>query len=386
VTRRKILIIASWYPTSDSPVGGIFVQDQAQVLAKEYDVAVLAPAVVGWREILRGKFSAASQLATEGELLVSRERVITPIPRAPVLAYRRWLPAAEKSFHELLARWGKPDLIHAHVVLPGGLAAARLGRRHQIPVVLTEHSSPFSMHLKTATLRRWVRETLPRMARVIVVSPALAQQIHAFENNLTTRVIGNLIQTDFFFPVKTEKPNLTKTQFLTIGLLTQQKGIPFLLQAAHQLIARGITTFELTIGGDGPDRPQLERLARSLGLAEYCRFIGLLTRAEVRQHMQQCDVFVLPSLHETFGLVLAEAMSCGKPAIATRCGGPEFVVTPETGVLVEAANPEALANAMVGFIEERSRFDAQSVRQSVVERFGETVFLKNISTLYEEVV
>ena len=386
MTRRKILIIASWYPTSDSPVGGIFVQDQAQVLAKEYDVAVLAPAVVGWREILRGKFSAASQLATEGELLVSRERVITPIPRAPVLAYRRWLPAAEKSFHELLARWGKPDLIHAHVVLPGGLAAARLGRRHQIPVVLTEHSSPFSMHLKTATLRRWVRETLPRMARVIVVSPALAQQIHAFENNLTTRVIGNLIQTDFFFPVKTEKPNLTKTQFLTIGLLTQQKGIPFLLQAAHQLIARGITTFELTIGGDGPDRPQLERLARSLGLAEYCRFIGLLTRAEVRQHMQQCDVFVLPSLHETFGLVLAEAMSCGKPAIATRCGGPEFVVTPETGVLVEAANPEALANAMVGFIEERSRFDAQSVRQSVVERFGETVFLKNISTLYEEVV
>ena len=385
MARQKILIIASWYPSAGSPVSGVFVQDQAQVLAKKYDVAVLAPRVVSWREILRGKFGASSQLANEGELLVSRARVITPIPRAPVLAYRRWLPAAEKSFHELLARWGKPDLIHAHVVLPGGLAATRLGRQHKIPTVLTEHTSPFSVHLKTATLRRWVRETLTQMDRVIAVSPALAQQIQTFDNTIVTRVIGNLIQTDFFVPARTEKNNLTKTHFLTVGLLTQQKGIFFLLQAAHQLVERGVKTFELIIGGDGPERKQLERFAQSLGLAEYCRFTGLLARAEVKQQMQQCDIFVLPSLHETFGLVLAEAMACGKPAIATRCGGPEFVVTPDTGVLVEAANPKALANAMADFIEQRSPFDVQQVRQSVVDRFGEAAFLKNVSALYEEV-
>jgi len=242
------------------------------------------------------------------------------------------------------------------------------------------------MHLKTAALRRWVRETLTQMARVIVVSPALARQIQAFDSKIATRVIGNLIQTDFFVPVKTEKPNLTKTHFLTVGLLTQQKGISFLLRAAQQLVARGITAFELIIGGDGPERKQLERLARSLGLETYCRFIGLLTRAEVKQQMQQCDVFVLPSLHETFGLVLAEAMACGKPVIATRCGGPEFVVTPETGILVEAANPEVLANAMTDFIEKRTQFDVQKVRQIVVDRFGEAAFLKNISAIYEEVM
>jgi len=385
VARRKIFIIASWYPSASSPVGGIFVQDQAQALAKKYDVAVIAPRVVGWREILQGKFGATSQLATEGELLVARERVITPIPRAPALAYRRWLPAAEKSFHVLLARWGKPDLIHAHVVLSGGLAAARLGRQYKIPVVLTEHSSPFSMHLKTATLRRWVREALAQTAQVIVVSPALARQIQAFDPNIAIRLVGNLIDTDFFSPAPTERHNLTTTQFLTVGLLTKQKGIIFLLQAAALLVQRGIAGFTLTIGGDGPERPQLERLAQSLGLAEHCRFTGMLTRAEVKRQMQQCDVFILPSLHETFGLVLAEAMACGKPAIATRCGGPEFVVTPDTGVLVEAANPEALANAMMDLFEKRTQFDVQKVRQSVVERFGEAAFLKNLSALYEEV-
>jgi glycosyltransferase involved in cell wall biosynthesis len=223
------------------------------------------------------------------------------------------------------------------------------------------------------------------MDRVIAVGPALAQQIQTFDNTIATHVIGNLIQTDFFVPVEIKKANLTKTHFLTVGLLTQQKGMSFLLQAAQQLVERGITALEITIGGDGPERNQLERLARSLGLADYCRFTGLLTRVEVKQQMQRCDVFVLPSLHETFGLVLAEAMACGKPVLATRCGGPEFVVKPKTGILVEAANPEALASAMADFIEKRTPFDVQQVRQSVVERFGEAAFLKNISALYEEI-
>ena len=383
MSRQKILIIASWYPSASSPVSGVFVQDQAQALSKKYDVAVLAPRLVGWREILRGKIGAPSQFNTEENLLVCRERVLAPVPRAPTLAYRRWLPAAEKSFLKLLARWGKPDLMHAHVVLPAGLAAVRMGKQHAIPVVLTEHTSPFSAHLKTSILRRWVSETLAQVDRVIAVSPALAQQIHAFVDGIKICVIGNLIKTDFFIPAKNAEHEITR--FLSVGLLTEQKGIEFLLQAAQRLVQRGITTFELVIGGDGPERARLERLTRSFGLANRCRFVGLLARAQVKHWMQHCDVFVLPSLHETFGLVLAEAMSCGKPVIATRCGGPEFVVTPATGVLIEPANPETLANTMEDFIHKRLQYDPQRVRDSVVERFSETAFLKNIAEVYEQV-
>ncbi len=385
MSRRKILLIASWYPTSHSPVNGIFIHDQAQALSQEYDVAVLAPRIAGWREILHGKIGPRSQLQKEGNLLVSRERVLAPVPRAPVWAYRNWLPAAARGFAKLLASWGRPDLIHAQVVLPGGLSAVRLGKQHGIPVVLTEHTSPFSAHLKTAPLRRWVQETLAQSNRVLAVSPALAQQIQAFDKTIEIHIVGNLINTDFFVPVKTERHSSSKTHFLSVGLLTPQKGINFLLQAAARLLQRGCTAFELIIGGDGPERPRLERLAQSLGLHDYCHFIGMLTREQVKHQMQQCDVFVLPSLHETFGLVLAEAMACGKPVIATRCGGPEFVVTPETGVLVDMANPEVLENAMADLIEARSRFDVRSVRQSVIERFGEAAFLKNISVLYEAV-
>lgn len=386
MSRRKILLIASWYPTSHSPVNGIFIQDQAQALSQEYDVAVLAPRVAGWREMLQGKIGPRSQLQKEGNLLVSRERVLAPVPRAPVWAYRNWLPAAARGFAKLLAQWGKPDLLHAQVVLPGGLSAVRLGKQHGIPVVLTEHTSPFSAHLKTALRRRWVKETLTQSERVLAVSPALAQQIQAFDKIIEIHIVGNLINTDFFVPVKTARHNSSKTHFLSVGLLTSQKGTNFLLQAAARLLQRGCTAFELNIGGDGPERPRLERLAQSLGLNEQCHFTGMLTREQVKQQMQQCDVFVLPSLHETFGLVLAEAMACGKPVIATRCGGPEFVVTPETGVLVDMANPEVLANAMANFITAHLKFDPQRVSHSVVERFGKEVFLHKISAIYEQVL
>ena len=100
--------------------------------------------------------------------------------------------------------------------------------------------------------------------------------------------------------------------------------------------------------------------------------------------MQNCDVFVLSSLHETFGVVVGEAMACGKPVISTRCGGPEFVVNEETGVLVDVAKPQALADAMADFISDRVSFDPQAVRTSVVNRFSPEVFVRNVSAVYEQ--
>jgi glycosyltransferase involved in cell wall biosynthesis len=111
----------------------------------------------------------------------------------------------------------------------------------------------------------------------------------------------------------------------------------------------------------------------------------MLERDQVRHWMQTCDVFVLPSLGETFGVVLGEAMACGKPVIATRCGGPEFLVTPETGLLVEPGNAAALAEAMEKFISGEISFGSVDLRSEVVRRFGERVFLDNISSIYQQI-
>jgi len=172
---------------------------------------------------------------------------------------------------------------------------------------------------------------------------------------------------------------------LTIALLSYQKGMNHLLHAAALLRARVDCPFELVIGCDGAERQQLEHLARQLGLTNICRFVGLLDRTQVRDWMRWCDVFVLPSIHETFGVVLGEAMACGKPVIATRCGGPEFVVEDGCGILVPIADAQALADAMEQFLLGQVQYDPVRIRESVCARFGEDAFLRNIETIYNEI-
>ena len=383
--KKKILFVPSWYPSEKDPISGIFIQEQAIALAKEYEVAVLVPGMAAWRDLLAAK--DRSFVANEAGLRVYREFARPLIPHGPEsVSYGTFVRAVEAGFKKLVREWGKPDVIHTHVVLEAGWAALRLGQRHDIPVVLTEHSSPFSMHLESKLSERLARETLTNVNKLIAISPALAKELLDFQPGLHIDIIGESVRTDFFVPangIREEKR--TGKRFFVAARLAQQKWLDNLIEAVHLLRQNGLNSFELVIGGDGPDRQKLEQLVKTLDVAEYCHFLGALSRDQVRERMQSCDVFVLSSLHESFGVVLGEAMACGKPVISTRCGGPEFVVNEETGVLVEVANPPAVADAMADFIKDRISFDPQAVRNSVVNRFSPEAFVRNVSAVYEQV-
>jgi L-malate glycosyltransferase len=384
--RKRILFVPSWFPNHDDPISGIFIQEQAVALSAEFDVAVLIPGMAAWRNVVKPDAPDKSVMEWQAGLRVYREFARPLIPHGPEsVAYGTFARAAESGFKKLVDEWGKPDVIHTHVVLPAGWSALKLAKRHDIPIVLTEHSSPFSMHLGTDLSRRLVRETLTNVNRLIAISPALAKQLLEFEPGLKIDVIGESVRTDFFVPAEgVQQENRNGKRFFVAARLAEQKGLQHLIEAVHLLVEGGLNSFELVIGGDGPDRQKLEQQAKTLGVAERCRFLGALNREQVREKMQNCDVFVLSSLHETFGVVVGEAMACGKPVISTRCGGPEFVVNEETGVLVDVAKPRALADAMADFILDRISFDPQAVRRSVVNRFSPEMFVRNVSAVYEQ--
>jgi L-malate glycosyltransferase len=383
--RPKILILPSWYPSETSRLSGVFIEDQALVLSRIYDVAVLFPRLVGYRELIEWKIGPRVCRETRNGVEVNSERVLAPFPRKSRLAHCGYYRKARQLFGSMLRAWGRPDVIHAHVVLPAGWTATRLGQEFSIPVVLTEHSGPFSMHLRTDCSRRLVRETLRKTDRRIVVSPWLGDQVREFEKNTSTDVIGNVVRTDFFKPGETKEEGDSRVRFLSVGSLMKNKGFFYLVEAARILKQRGLLSFQMNIGGDGPERASLRRHIEVSGLSDCCFLLGAMTREGVRDEMQRSDAFVLPSLQETFGVVLLEAMACGKPVISTRCGGPDSVVTDETGCLVSTEDPVGLANIMEAFIAGRIRFDSNRVRETVRERFGEDAFLGKISRLYSEV-
>jgi L-malate glycosyltransferase len=384
--RLRVLIVTPWYPHAESPISGVFIQDQAEILARVFDVLVFFAPVVPGRRILRDMLvHNEPAIHADGQLRLARSRYHgMPNAGRPVaswLAYRE----CRRRLHRALREWGRvPDLVHAHVALPAGFVAARIGRELRVPVVMTEHTGPFSALLPRPGARPPVVEALNGAAEVLAVSPALASSMHQAFPFIRPKVLGNVVRTDFFTPLPAARPQ--EFCFATVALMQPGKGLDVLLRAMRKLIDGGHDRFRAVIGGDGPQRQMLERLARELGVQGHVQFPGLLTRAQVRSLLRAADVFVLPSLGETFSLVVAEAMACGKPVIATRCGGPEFVVGPDDGLLIPPNDAEALAGAMRAALEGQLDRSALAVRGSVERRFGPSAFLAALIPVYEAAI
>ena len=127
--------------------------------------------------------------------------------------------------------------------------------------------------------------------------------------------------------------------------LADYKGIDVLLRAFRVLLAN--EDIRLVLAGDGSLRGELEALAGTLGIRDRTVFLGTKTPSEVATLLRGCELLVLPSREESFGIVLIEAMASRKPVVASAVGGIREVIEHEiSGILVEPENPEALAAAM----------------------------------------
>ena len=173
--------------------------------------------------------------------------------------------------------------------------------------------------------------------------------------------------------------------FGTVGRLQAEKDQATLVRAFSELKNQDITqNIKLVLIGDGPDRNSLESLVKELDLIPYVIFLG--ARNDIPELLPQLDVFVLPSKGEGISNTILEAMACGLPVIATNVGGnPELVVENETGILVPSNNAKKLAEAMMGYVNDRSLMTAQgsSGRSRVEELFSMEKMVNNYMDIYD---
>ena len=137
---------------------------------------------------------------------------------------------------------------------------------------------------------------------------------------------------------------------LTAARLAAEKGIAYLIDCVPA-VRKLCPDVYFVVAGEGPDRAELEKRS-STNESASVTFTGF--RADVLNLIAACDIFVLPSLAEPFGLVLLEAMALSKPVVATRCGGPtEIVVDGVTGILVPPGDSVALGVAIAKLAGDR---------------------------------
>lgn len=152
-------------------------------------------------------------------------------------------------------------------------------------------------------------------------------------------------------PLTSQESNLSRDVVLFVGRLVRRKGANDVIEA-FRLLSMEMNDIELRIIGDGPERDNLVRQARELGVSKKVRFLGEMTGEQLYKNYADCTVFCMPSRTlkddiEGFGIVFLEAGVFGKPSIGTWSGGiPEAVLDKQTGLLVEEGNVTALKDAL----------------------------------------
>lgn len=165
----------------------------------------------------------------------------------------------------------------------------------------------------------------------------------------------------------------TALEVLFVGRLIALKGVDMLLRAIATLAADDLPV-RLTVAGSGPLEQEWSALADQLGLAGQVRFLGARSAAQVAAAMADCHVLCLPSVRESGGAVLLEAMACARPVLALDYGGPSDLVDEQVGLLVPLNTPQQVAGALAAAL--RDIF----ARPAVWRERGRTGRLRAVST------
>lgn len=393
----NLFVLPSWYPDSRNPYKGIFFRQEAQAIAE------LAPdtrvAVSSWGHDdtaihLRKPLDAARavrQRMTSDRTPVRGRNGFYEVGR-PTLTWSGRLPGG--GIEQLVAinrrnlgiaadTIGPIDLIHAHVSYPAGYVASVLSAESGIPYVLTEHMGPFPFHSMIANGRPIadIERAFAEAAATIAVSDALADDIAAFGYERPT-VVPNMVDETRFRPTGEKPATFT---FVSVGRLTAAKGFADLFEAIAKW-QPDANTVAFRIVGDGPEEAELRGMAKALDVERYLTWTGAIDPAALPEAMADAHAFVLPSHHESFGLVFAEAIACGLPVIASRCGGPESIVNALNGTLVEVGDIAGLAKAMEARVAGYDNFDPAAIRADFMARFARPVVVARLVEIYESAI
>lgn len=394
----NIFVIPSWYPSQTKPLRGIFVKEQIESLAKIHPEINLGVSLWGHDDTYVGPttlFAAIRNRLKNGvpgkltNLVDSNVFHLTSLTlhwshRLPLGGHQSLLKANRKNFLKFKQLVGHVDVIHAHVSYPAGAIAQRLAVEFNLPYVVTEHMGPFPFPalIKNNRLIEPLESALQGASQVIAVSDFLAREVNKYMLRMPI-VIPNLVDEEKF-DVKGTQRNL-KFTFFTLASLVQGKGIDLLVEAIAKFDpSPDLITFR--IGGEGPLLKKLQAQAEKLGVNRCITWLESLNRKAAVEEFSQCDVFVLPSRFESFGVVYAEALASGKPVIATRCGGPESIVNSLNGILVDVDDVDALCEALKDMYFNYMRYDPQAIRSDFLMRFSRPAVVEQIVSLYKRVV
>lgn len=402
MSRKRIIVLTSTFPRWKNDTDPPFVYELSRRLLPELDVHVLAPNYQGLLqdEIMDGMAVYRFRYFHKRFERLAGSSGILPTLKKNKLYYLLIPFFVLAEFWALLrlVRQIKPDVVHAHWLVPQGFVAAMVGKITGTPYVVTAHGGDvFGLQGRLAGFLK--RLALEKAAKVTVVSTVIKQVVLEISKPRVDPVVLPMgVDASKFTSVVSDdvlrnRYDVTGPLLLFVGRLSEKKGVRYLLEAMPEVISK-VPSVKLLVVGSGEEAHALQQLSVSLNITDHVAFTGSIPNKDLPQFYGAADIFIGPSIRakggdtEGFGLTFVEAGMSGCILIGSKVGGiPDIIKDGETGFLVEAKNPAAIAGKVLEVIGLQDEWPTMRsmTRSELARRFDWQFVARGYSRVLENI-
>jgi glycosyltransferase involved in cell wall biosynthesis len=386
--KKKLLVLSSTFPRWKNDPLPPFVYELSRRLTDKFDVTVLAPSFPGAKDFeVMDKMKVhrfhyflrpLERLAGSGGILPTLKKNPLYYLVVPFFLFGEYF-ALKKLAKEL-----KPNLIHAHWVIPNGITAFLVNKNIEIPYVVTSHGSDI-MGIKGMGLIQ--KMILNNAKHITVVSTALKQEIlKKAGSDITVDVIPMGVDRNLFKPSAKDlsirkKYGIHDLFLLYVGRFAYEKGVDRLIQLMPGILKERPEA-KLMLIGSGKMETELKKNAIKLGIEDNIIFIGPVRNDDLPKYYATADIFIGLSRREGFGLSFVEAGMCGCWLIGTKVGGiPDIIIDKSNGSLIKTKKLDFIEGSIISNILKCNKYDKR--KQSL---YFKKFDWKNIAAKYKDVL
>ena len=372
--KLNVLILPDLFPRNENDWVGVFVVDYIKSIIPHCIPWVFYSRLIGENQTAKKEQFSKSFDVYRWNYKKQINALLKPI------YYLLWF---KKTVQQIRALNKQVDIIHAHGAILNGTVAFLLSKQLKVPFVISEHTGPFSKISNSFVKKRWAKYILNRADKVFAVSSHLKSEMVKMgirDENIT--VSFNPVDTNLF---QCKSNTVEVKNILFVSRLEPFKGGLRTLKAFHKVRKKN-AGWCLTICGEGPEKEEIIKYVQAFKLKDCVTIKGVLTKPEYVRELHQASFLVFPSLHESFGLIPVEAMTCGLPVITTNTTAMPEYINEQNGVLLNTSSVDEISQAINAMINNLSTYKSVTISENMNARFGIDNFGKMLVKIYQSVL
>ncbi len=375
----KILVIPTWYPNGEDKLMGIYHKEFTNALNKygiEADMLFVDRQRLS--KPLSYLFTKKFYIDHEENYEVYVQRMLNLQPLGFDIQIKSYCKILERVFKKYLQDNPKPDVLHAQVTVPAGYAAVELGKKYDIPVVVTEHGGLLERFFKDEPFKKYGLYVLEH-STYTTVSRYMKDIVLKYTD--VCEVLPNQVDTSLF--ANDTKRRIKGTfNLITVCALREGKRLDIAFKAIKKLVDKGLD-IHYDIVGDGFYEENFKNACHATGLDDHVTFHGRMDKPAIAELMKREHALLISSEIESFAIPGIEALASGLPVIATDCKGPRDFVDETTGIIAKVNDPDDLASAIETLIANYDKYDKKHLEE-VASRFSEKSVVEKAKKIYEK--